>query len=104
MTSKWHRDEIIQLLSLSGALTGLTITGLTIFKARATPSLVETLADNVLACSAFFFLIATYLFFFCLRNRNERLANYLEYGADITFLLALTGMVLSGFIMVYTLC
>ena len=103
MRKMWDRHEIIQLLSLSGTLTGLTITGLTIFKTQRDPSLVATVADDVLAFSAFFFLLATYMFFFCLRNRNPRIAVYLENIADLTFLLALTGMVLSGFIMVYTL-
>ena len=103
MRKMWDRHEIIQLLSLSGTLTGLTITGLTIFKTQRDPSLVATVADDVLAFSAFLFLFATYLFFFCLRNRNARLGIWLETVADITFLVALTGMVLSGFIMVYTL-
>ena len=92
MRKMWDRHEIIQLLSLSGTLTGLSITGLTIFKTLRAPSLVESVADDVLACSAFFFLLATYMFFFCLRNRNVQIAIYLENIADLTFLLALTGM------------
>ena len=53
--------------------------------------------------SALLFLLCTYAIFFALRTRKPRWALLLERVADALFLLALTGMVASGFIMVYTL-
>ncbi|HSC74615.1 MAG TPA: hypothetical protein VLB90_00070 [Pseudomonadales bacterium] len=103
MQKKWDRHEIIQLLSLSGTLAGLSITGLTIFRTENKSYWSVTITDDVLAISALLFLVATYLFFFSLRSQKEKTATILEKMADFFFLLALTGMVSSGFIMVYTI-
>mgnify|MGYP006906542241 FL=1 len=66
--NNWERHEIIQLLSLSGTLAGLCITALTVFKSLNQAQIFVTVADDVLACSALCFLVATYLFFFSLRR------------------------------------
>ena len=84
----WLREELLHLLSLSGTLAGLCITGVTLF-------------HTVLAASALLFLLCTYAIFIALRTRRERLAVILEKVADTLFLLALTGMVVAGFVMVY---
>ena len=98
----WQRDELLHLLSLSGTLAGLCITGVTLFHTLGKTSLPETVADDALAISALLFLLSTFTIFSALRTRHFRLANALERLADSVFLLALTGMVASGFIMVYT--
>lgn len=103
MSKPWDRNEIIQLLSLSGTLAGLCITALTVFRTLSHSALSVTVADDVLAISALFFLAATYVFFFSLRSKTERTARILERTGDLFFLLALTGMVSSGGIMVYTI-
>ena len=61
------------------------------------------LADDVLAGSALMFLICTYAIFFALRTRRSAVALLLEKIADVLFLLALTGMVACGFLLVYTI-
>ena len=99
----WLRDEMLHLLSLSGTLSGLCITGVTLFHTAGKASLQETLADDILAISALMFLLCTYMIFFTLRTKRESLALALEKVVDGIFLLALTGMVISGFIMVYKL-
>lgn len=103
MSKSWDRNEIIQLLSLSGTLAGLCITALTVFKTINKPVFSVTIADDMLAISAFFFLTATYVFFFSLRSKKEKTAIILENTGDLFFLLALTGMVSSGAIMIYTI-
>jgi hypothetical protein len=100
--STWRREELLHLLSLSGTLAGLCITGVTLFHTLARASLPETIADDLLAIAALVFLVCTYVIFFALRTHRETLARTLEKVADGLFLLALTGMVGSGFIMVYT--
>lgn len=82
----WIREELLHLLSASGTLAGLCITGVTLLHTMGRASLPETLADDVLAISALL-----------------SLASLLEKVADTLFLLALSGMVGSGFIMVYAL-
>jgi hypothetical protein len=98
----WVRDEQLHLLSLSGTLAGLSITGVTLFHTLGRGSEVRTIADAVLAGSALMFLLCTYFIFFALRTRRHRLAPTLVNIADGLFLLALTGMVGAGIIMVYT--
>ena len=99
--SIWLRAELLQLLSLSGTLAGLCITGVTMFHTLGRVSLQETLADDILAISALMFLLCTYIIFFTLRTQLESLALTLEKVVDTIFLLALTGMVTAGFMMVY---
>jgi len=99
----WIREEFLQLLSVAGTLAGLCITGVTLFHTSGKASLSQTLADDLLAISALLFLLCTYAIFMALRTRRERLAVLLEKLADTLFILALSGMVGSGFIMLYTL-
>ena len=98
----WVREELLQLLSLSGTLAGLSITCVAVFRAMSRQSMSATIADDLLAISALIFMVCLYVIFFGLRTERETLARALERAADILFLLALTTMVASGFIMVYS--
>lgn len=100
--STWQRDELLHLLSLSGTLAGLSITGVTLLHTLGKASVVQTIADDALALSALLFLLCTYAIYFALRTQRGEFARTLEKIADVLFLLALTGMVAAGFIMVYT--
>ena len=99
----WQREELLQLLTLSGTLAGLCITGVTLFHTAANPTWSTTFADDALAISALLFLLCTYITFFALRIKIHRFGHFLEQAADLSFLLALTSMVGSGIIMVYTI-
>lgn len=101
-STTWQRTELLQLLSLSGTLAGLSITGVTLLHTLGKSTMVQTLADDALALSALLFLVCTYTIFFALRTSRPALARQLESAADALFLVALTGMVAAGFIMVYT--
>ena len=98
----WLREELMHLRSLSGTLAGLCITGVTLFHTLGKSSMPETIADDVMAISALLFLVCTYTIFLALRSQRLAFTLGLEKAADILFLLAITGMVASGFIMVYT--
>jgi multisubunit Na+/H+ antiporter MnhF subunit len=98
----WVREELLQLLALSGTLAGLAITGVTLFRTLGRESMSTTIADDLLAISALIFLVCLYVIFFGLRTEREAMARTLEKVADLLFLLALTVMVASGFIMVYS--
>ncbi|MFL5140040.1 MAG: hypothetical protein ACJ8C9_15450 [Microvirga sp.] len=100
--STWLREELLQLLSVSGTLAGLCITAVALFHTVGSSSVSKTVADDALAISALLFLLCTYVIFFALRTKRNSLALALEKIADALFLVALTGMVGSGFVMVYT--
>ena len=99
----WMREELLQLLAVAATLAGLSITSVALLHTVGQTRLTPTIADDVLLLSALLFLLCTYAIFFALRTRKPRWALMLERLADALFLLALTGMVASGFIMVYTL-
>ncbi len=99
----WAREELLHLLSLSGTLAGLCITGVALFRTMGNVSLSATIADDMLTISALLFLICTYAIFFALRGKSTAQADLCEKIADGLFLLALTGMVAAGFVMAYTI-
>ena len=101
-SGRWVRQDLLQLLSLSGTLAGLSITGVAFFHTLGEANAPQTIADDLLAISALLFLLCTYTIFFGLRTHRRELARKLENVSDTLFLLGLTGMIASGFIMVYT--
>ena len=96
------RDELLHLLSLSGTLAGLSITSVTLFHTLQKNPIATTVADDLLVLAALLFLVCTYLIFFSLKARSESGLVKLARVVDACFLIALTLMVISGFIMVYT--
>jgi len=98
----WLRDELLHLLSLSGTLAGLCTTGVALFHTMRGASPRNTIADDALALSALMFLVCTYAIFFALRTKDQARAARLEKLVDALFSVALTAMVATGFIMVYT--
>jgi hypothetical protein len=70
----WLRDEFLHLLTLSGTLAGLSITGIALFHTIGKASIPSTVADDALALSALLFLVCTYSIFFALRTRDQALA------------------------------
>lgn len=98
---RWLREELLHLLSLSGTLAGLCITGITLLHSVSSSARVATFADDGLALSSVLFLLCTYTTFIALRTQNQTLAHRLEFFVDITLSLALTCMVISGLVLVY---
>ena len=82
----WMREELLQLLAVAGTLAGLSITAVALLHTLGHANATATVADDI-----------------ALRTRKPRVAHLLERAADALFLLALTGMVAAGFVMVYTL-
>jgi hypothetical protein len=103
MQIQWLREELIQLLSLSGTLAGLSITAVTLLHSVGNASVVATIADDILAVTSLMFLVCCYLIFFSLRTQSKTTAIRLEKITNALFLFGLSGMVSSAFIMVYTL-
>ena len=96
------RDELLNLLSISGTLSGICIGGVTLFHTVNAASRAGTLVDDLLAICALGFLICTYLIVFALRTRARRFLPQIVKLVDGVFLLSLSGLVLAGFLMVYT--
>jgi len=102
-SAKWRRNELLSLLSTSGSLAGLCITVVALMntfnKARAD----VTVVDDMLAVCATAFLLSTYLIFWALRSRADRISAVLLNVVDGVFLSALTSMIIAGFIMIHSI-
>ncbi len=96
------KEELLHLLSISGTLSGICIGGVTLFHTMSDATRAGTLVDDLLALCALGFLICTYLIVWALRTRARRYTGPLIRLVDGLFLLSLTGLVLAGFLMVYT--
>ena len=99
---KEARELLLHLLPVSASLAGLSIASLSLFHFSA-HSLRETIGDDLLAFSALAFLVSCYLIFWALRTRDERRALRLGHIVDFLFLLAMTGIVAAGFIIIYSI-
>lgn len=97
------RDLLLRLLPMSASLSGLCIAGVTLFRSNHRLAGLETIADDLLAICSFLFLIATYMSFWALRTRRERLTDKLATASDVLFFGALSLLVSVGFMMVYTI-
>lgn len=101
-SGKWLREELLQLLTLSGTMAGLCITGVTLFFTVGNATRLTTMADELLAISSVIFLVSCYLIFWALRTRSQVLSEILVTLVDFALALGLTVMVLAGSIMAYT--
>ena len=71
MQKKWDRHEILQLLTLSATLAGLSITALTIFKKQGADRIAVTIADDILAAvSLCFFVGDLFIFLFFAHQKS----------------------------------
>jgi len=99
----WRREELLSLLSTSGALAGLCITVVALMntfdKTRATVSIV----DDIFGVCAAVFLLCIYLIFWAFRSRKELMSAVLVKTIEGVFLLASTCMSVAAFIMIYTI-
>ncbi|MGA7181122.1 MAG: hypothetical protein WBX11_16270 [Thiobacillaceae bacterium] len=99
----WRREELLSLLSTSGALAGLCITVVALMntfdKTRASVSIV----DDMFGVCAAGFLGCIYLIFWALRSGKASISVVLIKAVEGVFLLAITAMTIAAFIMIYTI-
>ena len=99
---KEARDVLLSLLSTSGTLAGIAVGLVGLINTRA-DSDASTLADDILMLSALGFLVVCYLIFFAIRKIDSPAAQKMIQLIDVIFLLSLTLIVFSGFIVAYEL-
>ena len=97
------RELLLRLLPMSASLAGLSIGAITFFRLAEKSARLTTLADDFLVICAALFLTSTYLIFWALRSKHPARIRWLSRLVDVIFLLALTLLVLVGFLMVYTI-
>jgi len=100
--SKAATDALLALLPTSGTLAGIAVGLAGLINGGSLPG-VATLADDMLLVSALGFLMTCYLIFFAVRHADRPYASVLVQAIDALFLVALTLVVLSGFVAAYSL-
>jgi hypothetical protein len=98
----WAREELLQLLSVSATLAGLSITVVALMNTFEKKVALVSIVDDMFAVCALMFLICVYLIFSTLGFKNLALIKKMISLLDIIFLAAMTGMTLAAFIMIYT--
>jgi len=101
----WVREELLQLLSVSGTLAGLSVTVVALMHKIVGTNAAATIIDDLFAFCALIFLTCIYLIFWALRVQRARrgnVARVLTQVVDVLFLVGLTIMTAAGFMMVYT--
>ena len=91
------------LLSVSATLAGLCITIVAFMNTVDKSHSTVTRVDEILSITAAAFLLCVYLIFWALRTQHSGISSVLVRVVDALFLLALTSMTVSAFVMVYTL-
>lgn len=102
-SNTWIREELLHLLSVSGTMAGLSITGVALLHTAGKAAAPTTIVDDVFVLCSLLFLLCIYVIFWALRSRKPALAARLAELADVIFLSALTAMILAGLMMAYTL-
>lgn len=100
-----EREERLleRLLSTSASMTGVCVALLSVVQIIADSRKVQTLADDALAIDSLFFLICCYLSIWALRTRHRERVQALAVAVDYLFLIGMTGLVIVGFMIVYTI-
>ncbi|HEX7272230.1 MAG TPA: hypothetical protein VF420_08770 [Casimicrobiaceae bacterium] len=98
-----HRIQILmRVLSTSGTLAGLCLTGLGLFHSFSKSERVSQAADVVLAVDSLLFIAATIACFVALRFRHETWIPSLANAVELLFLAGLLGMLPFGAMILYS--
>jgi hypothetical protein len=94
-------DMLLSLLQTSGTLAGISLALVGIVNLRITSTKVESAADNLFLFASLGFVLVCYMIFFAIRHmQSPRFRTWMDM-IDLTFLAALTLLVIAGFVTVY---
>jgi hypothetical protein len=94
-----EEDISIHIFTVSSAMVGVCLTVIGLIRVVITFGKADTIADDLLAVDAFFFLVSCLLSYSALRTRSKRRMHRRERIADSIFILAMILMVvICGFI------
>ena len=98
-----EQDICIHIFTVSSAMVGVCLTVIGLIRVVITLGTADTLADDFLAGDALLFLISCLLSYWALRARSVRRMHRLEKVADITFIVAMIGMVIICALITYNI-
>jgi hypothetical protein len=98
-----EEDISIHIFTASAALVGVCLTVIGLIRVVVATSKVDTIADNLLAADALFFLASCLLAYWALRTRSIRRMYRVERAADAIFIAGLLLMTAVCAIIAYAL-
>jgi nitrate reductase gamma subunit len=101
--SKDLRQLLLSLLSMSGTLAGISLALVGIVNLKISNTKIETIADDMFLFSSLGFVVVCYLVFFTLNRLHTKRVQIWANVIDLVFLCSLTLLVMTGFVVVYTL-
>ncbi len=90
---KLEEDICIHIFTVSSAMVGVCLTVIGLIRVVITLGKADTLADDLLATDALFFLTSCLLSYWALRSRGLRRMHRIERAADTVFIAAMIVMV-----------
>src|SRR4029450_9662158 len=102
-TTHLEHDICIHIFTVSSAMVGVCLTVIGLIRVVITLGRADTLADDLLAGDALFFLISCLLSYWALRSRSLRRMHRLEKVADAIFIIAMIGMVIICALITYNI-
>jgi hypothetical protein len=88
-----EEDISIHIFTVSSAMVGVCLTVIGLVRVVITLGRADSLADDLLAADAVFFLVASLLSYSALRTRSKRRMHRRERSADAIFITAMVLMV-----------
>jgi hypothetical protein len=98
-----EQDICIHIFTVSSAMVGVCLTVIGLIRVVITLGIADTLADDFLAGDALLFLISCLLSYWALRARSVHRMHRLEKVADVTFIIAMIGMVVICALITYNI-
>src|ERR1700690_3449342 len=102
-SANWRRQELLSLLSTSGTLAGLCITVVALMNTFDRSRAAVTIVDDMFGVCALAFLSCIYLIFWAIRSRKFSIIEMLIKAVEGIFLMAMTFMTVTAFLMMYTI-
>lgn len=98
-----EKDISIHIFSVSAALLGVCLTVISVVRVVITATKINTLADDILAGDALFFLASCLLAYWAMRTRTERRMHAVERIADVVFIGGLLLMAIACGLITYAI-
>ncbi len=95
------RELLLSLLPTSGTLAGISLALVGIVNLKVSSTKIETIADDLFLSASLGFVVVCYLIFFAVRHLHTERLQYWTSLIDILFLVSLTVLMASGFVVVY---
>lgn len=99
--SHLEEDICIHIFTVSASMVGVCLTVIGLLRVVIAIRQIDSIADNLLAMTAFLFLTSCLASYWALRTRSKRRMHRVERFADVVFLFAMLMMAIACLVITY---